>query len=75
MNVQSFTPLTVENAHKVSLVSCIDHPEWGNKRFNFDPSSNKFHSHGTGSNSAILFESEFKFWKVESFKREKPFAL
>lgn len=64
---RKLTALTTENAPFVSVIECIDHPEWGTKRFNFDCSKDKHHSHGCGSNSAVLFESEFKFWRVVSF--------
>lgn len=72
MNKQTTTTapclLTKENASRVLVIECIAHPEWGTKRFTFDPSSFGHHSYGTGSNSAILFESEFKFWRVVKFK-------
>lgn len=61
------TALTTQNAYLAATVQCIDHPEWGTKRFNFD-AVNGFHSHGCGSNSAMLFECEFKFWEVVNFK-------
>ena len=61
------TPLTTENAYLVSIVQCITNPEWGTKRFNYDEKYGH-HSHGCGSNSACLFECEFKFWEVITFK-------
>lgn len=60
------TILTKENSTRASTVSCIAHPEWGTKRFNFDP-VHGHHSHGTGSNSALLFAGEFHFWQVETW--------
>lgn len=62
------TPLTIENAYLVSVVQCIDHPEWGTKRFDYDEKYGH-HSHGCGSNSACLFEGEFKFWEVITFHK------
>jgi|ERR1035437_1701487 hypothetical protein len=57
--------LTVANAPTVSTILNIQNPEWGTKRFNFEGNMSSW---GVGSNSAMLFESEYKFWKVESFK-------
>lgn len=61
------TALTTDNAYLASIVQCIAHPEWGTKRFNYDEKYGH-HSHGCGCNSALLFESEFKFWTVITFK-------
>jgi hypothetical protein len=64
--------LTIENASKVSTIISKSNPEWGTKRFDFNGqalSDGKFaHIVGTGSNSSVLFEDEFKFWSVASFK-------
>ena len=57
--------LTVENARSVATISNINNPEWGVRRFNYNGNMSSF---GTGCNSAMLFEDEYKFWKVESFK-------
>jgi hypothetical protein len=62
-----FVPLTKENAKNASIILCVSNPEYGTKKFNHSPIGH--HSHGTGSNSAILFESEFHFWRVMSFKK------
>jgi hypothetical protein len=60
------TLLTKENAETVSTIINIKNPEWGTKKFNY--SSDGFHSFGQGSNSAILFESDFHFWAIATFK-------
>ena len=59
--------LTVDNHERASTMLCIDHPEWGTRRFNRDPSGRGHHSFGTGSNSALLFESDFGRWAVASW--------
>lgn len=64
--------LTTENASKVSTVISKSNPEWGAKKFEFNGqplNDNKFaHVIGNGSSSSVLFEEEFKFWSVASFK-------
>lgn len=64
--------LTIQNASKVSTVINIKNPEWGAKKFNYNdqPLNNgKFASTvGTGANSSVLFEEEYKFWAVVSYK-------
>jgi hypothetical protein len=64
--------LTLENASKVETVISKANPEWGTKRFDYqgqDLLDGKYaHIIGTGSNSRVLFESEFQFWSVASFK-------
>ena len=64
--------LTKENAGKVSTIISKTNPEWGTKRFNYNEqplSDGRFAStQGVGSNSAVLFESEYKFWNVASWK-------
>jgi hypothetical protein len=64
--------LTVENAPTVSTVSDIQNPEWGTFRFRFNEQQLPGNMHcstvGSGSHSKVIFESEYKFWKVESFK-------
>ena len=59
--------LTVDNHERASTVLCIDPPEWGTRRFDRDPSGRGHHSFGTGSNSALLFESDFGRWAVASW--------
>lgn len=65
--------LTIENAATVSTVINIANPEWGSKRFGYNEqplNDGKACSIvGTGSNSSVLFEHEYKFWAVSSFKR------
>lgn len=61
-------PLTTDNADKASVVVSITNPEWGTKRFNYDPSQDGFHTVGSGCNSRLCFEGEFKFWAVVSYK-------
>lgn len=64
--------LTIENANKACLIQHKNHPEWGTKPFHYN--SEKLNggryasSFGSGSNSAVLFESEFQFWDIVSFK-------
>ena len=64
--------LTTENMHLVSTVISIANPEWGAKRFemNGQPLNDGKAAHivGTGANSSVLFEHEFRFWAVASFK-------
>lgn len=63
--------LTAENAPLVRSIVNIKNPEWGEKRFNYNAEklTNGFASSwGVGCNSAVLFESEYKFWVVASFK-------
>lgn len=59
--------LTVENHERASTILSVTHPEWGIKRFNRDPSDRGHHSYGTGSNSAVLFASDFAGWVVASW--------
>lgn len=60
--------LDTENAPTTKLIRCIDHPEWGIKRFNYNAQpllDGEFASTwGVGPSSAVLFESEYKFWEV-----------
>jgi hypothetical protein len=64
--------LTRENADKVDTIICIAAPEWGSKKFNYQAEDlvdgEKADTVGTGSNSKVLFEKEYKFWTVASFK-------
>jgi len=64
LDVTKLETLTVDNAKQAILIINKSNPEWGTKRFNYDSSEYKHHSWGTGSNSAILFESEFHFWAI-----------
>lgn len=59
--------LTVDNHERASMILNVAHPEWGIKRFNRDPSERGHHSFGTGSNSAVLFASDFSDWVVASW--------
>jgi hypothetical protein len=58
-----FEPLTTENMKTASTVVCLQNPEWGTKRFTYD-AVHGHHSRGSGCNSALLFENEFKFYSV-----------
>lgn len=69
LNIAKLATLTIEDAADVFTVINKEHPEWGTKRFNFDPVYGH-HSHGTGSNSALLFEDEFHFWAVYTKKHK-----
>lgn len=64
--------LTPENAHKVATVISKNNPEWGSKRFEYKAqilNEGRFaHVVGVGCNSSVLFESEMKFWNVETWK-------
>lgn len=63
----AFPALTLDNHERASTVICAEHPEWGVRRFERDPSGRGHHSFGEGSNSALLFESEFGRWLVASW--------
>ena len=62
------TILTIENAKNAKTIRNIGNPEWGNKKFNYNAqplNDVRFASTwGVGSNSAVLFESEYRFWEV-----------
>ena len=62
------TVLNIENAKTVKTIRNINHPEWGKKRFNYNDQplndGENVSSWGVGVNSAILFESEYRFWEV-----------
>jgi len=58
------TVLTEENAKTAKVIRCIAHPEYGNKKFNYQSQHDGISSFGSGSNSAVLFEKEFHFWEV-----------
>lgn len=64
--------LTIENASKVATVISKSNPEWGTKKFQYNGQTLNdglmAHIVGTGSNGSVLFNSEFKFWSVASFK-------
>jgi len=60
--------LTIQNADKVSTVICKSNPEWGTKRFNHNEQPlNDGKSVSTCGNS-ILFENEYKYWNVSTWK-------
>ena len=60
--------LNAENAKTAKIIRNINNPEWGNKKFSYNAQSltdGRFESvWGVGPNSAVLFESEYKFWEV-----------
>jgi hypothetical protein len=62
------TILNKENAKTATLIRNIAHPEWGVVSFSYNSkrlNDGKFcSSWGKGSNGAVLFESEYKFWEV-----------
>lgn len=64
--------LTIENAATVSTVINKSNPEWGVKSFFFHAQEltdgEKASLVGRGGNSSVLFDEEFKFWSVASFK-------
>lgn len=72
MNTNKLEPLTKENAPRVATVICIAAPEWGTKRFNYREQpllEGRFaDTVGVGCNSSVLFEGEYKYWAVASFK-------
>lgn len=59
--------LTVDNHERASVILNTTHPDWGTKRFTRDPSEYGHHSHGSGSNSAVLFASDFGGWVVSGW--------
>ena len=56
--------LTTANAHRVSTIENIAHPEWGTKKFSYNLDGEGMSTQGVGCNAAILFDDEFKFWHV-----------
>lgn len=56
-----------KNMKTASVILNLDNPEWGSKKFNYDPSGRGHHSFGSGCNSAVLFESNFGNWVVLSY--------
>lgn len=56
------TQLTRENAKTAKLIRNINNPSWGVKKFNYRENDMCFF--GRGSDSAMLFEGEYKFWEV-----------
>jgi hypothetical protein len=76
MEIKDYPPLTTELAQHVATIINIHHPEWGVQRFNYKAQpltdNNYAHTWGTGSNSAVLFEGNFKYWAVVSFKSKLP---
>lgn len=69
----TYETLTIENAHKASTVININNPEWGNKRFNHNEQplmeGRVASTVGTGCNSSVLFEGEYKFWGIVTYKQ------
>jgi hypothetical protein len=65
----STSPLTPDTAKTARYIISKIHPEWGIKRFNYmsqplPVGTGYAHTWGTGSDSAVLFEEDFKFWGV-----------
>lgn len=60
--------LTNKNASKVSTIICKSNPEWGTKRFNHNEDGIGMSTKGIGVNSSMLFDHEFKFWYVSTWK-------
>jgi hypothetical protein len=60
--------LTKDNASKAILIRNIIHPEWGDKPFHYNSqqlnNGECCSSWGSGCNSAIIFEYDYKFWEV-----------
>jgi len=63
-----YNPLTKENAHKVSTIINIIHPEWGIKRFIDKTGETPYFSHTNGQ--AVIFDDSLKFWRVFTFKED-----
>jgi len=65
---EKMTRLTTENAKTAKVIRNIQHPEHGPQKFNYNDQplfdGKSCSTFGSGSNSAILFESEYKFWEV-----------
>jgi len=60
--------LTIENAPAAKIIRNIGNPDWGTKRFNYKDqpliNGQACSSWSSGSNGALLFESEYRFWEV-----------
>jgi len=60
--------LTIKTAKTAKVIRNIQHPEWGTKKFNYNdqplPNGDVCSSFGSGSDSAVLFEKDYKFWEV-----------
>ena len=71
------TDLTSGNAHLASTIISKANPEWGTKRFNYQAQQlndgKLSHTVGIGSSSSLLFDSDFKFWSIVTFKELKAF--
>lgn len=69
---KSHIPLTKENAPLVATVINLAAPEWGSKKFNYKEQplleGRSCDTVGVGCNSSVLFEDDYKFWAVASFK-------
>lgn len=58
--------LNTENAKEASTIICKTNPEWGTKSFTYVEGDNSYH--GRGWSSAMLFEHEFHYWEVATWK-------
>ena len=65
-------PLTKETAKIASTVLSITNPEWDTFAFHYQgqrlTDGDYCDTIGTGSNSRVLFESEYQHWRVAGFK-------
>ena len=67
-------PLTAESAKTAWTVKHIEHPEWGN--FRFQHNAQRLNDGtacaviGTGFDSRVLFEEEYCLWEVTIIWRE-----
>lgn len=60
--------LTYENASKVTSIISNEHPEWGTKRFSHNEDGLGLSTRGIGSDSSLLYDHEFKFWNIATWK-------
>lgn len=71
--------LTSDNAPFVASIINKKNPEWGSKRFQYKAQklTGKDYAHvfGSGSNSAVLFESEMDSWSVVSFNDPESYPV
>ena len=72
MNTNELQPLTKENAHLVATIINVQTPEYGEWKFNHKAQplvDNEYADIiGVGPDSKVLFEGEYRFWAVSSFK-------
>lgn len=62
--------LTLQNAHRASTVICLEHLEWGTKRFQFHSEplpSGPASSVGSGCNSSLLFDEDFHYYGISTY--------